>query len=122
MTNIGFLVERLRAAGLAVDSVREVDGGVVAVAGLVVLADGSEVFAKTLDGTDTDIFDVEAEGLRALRDLGGARTPDVLSARPDLLVLEPLRPRPDGPRPELYGGGRAAEAVRDVVASYTGRP
>jgi UDP-GlcNAc3NAcA epimerase len=32
------------------------------------------------------------------------------------------RPRPDGPRPELYGGGRAAEAVRDVVASYTGRP
>ncbi len=32
------------------------------------------------------------------------------------------RTRPTGPRPELYGGGRAAEAVRDLVAAYTGRP
>ena len=32
------------------------------------------------------------------------------------------RPRPSGARPELYGGGRAAEAVRDLVAAYTGRP
>ena len=31
------------------------------------------------------------------------------------------RPRPAGPRPELYGGGRAAEAVRDVVTAYTER-
>jgi UDP-GlcNAc3NAcA epimerase len=29
------------------------------------------------------------------------------------------RSRPAGPRPELYGGGRAAEAVRDVVTAYT---
>ena len=31
-------------------------------------------------------------------------------------------PRPAGERPELYGGGRAAERVRDVIAAYTGRP
>ncbi len=31
------------------------------------------------------------------------------------------RPRPSGPRPELYGGGRAAEAVCDHVAAYTER-
>jgi UDP-N-acetylglucosamine 2-epimerase (non-hydrolysing)/UDP-GlcNAc3NAcA epimerase len=31
------------------------------------------------------------------------------------------RPRPTGARPELYGGGHAAEAVRDLVAAYTER-
>jgi UDP-N-acetylglucosamine 2-epimerase (non-hydrolysing)/UDP-GlcNAc3NAcA epimerase len=32
------------------------------------------------------------------------------------------RPAPAGERPELYGGGRAAERVRAVVAAYTDRP
>ena len=32
------------------------------------------------------------------------------------------RPPPAGERPELYGGGRAAERVRDVLAAYTPRP
>lgn len=32
------------------------------------------------------------------------------------------RPRPSGPRPELYGGGRAAEGVCDVLGAYTPRP
>jgi UDP-N-acetylglucosamine 2-epimerase (non-hydrolysing)/UDP-GlcNAc3NAcA epimerase len=32
------------------------------------------------------------------------------------------REMPTGERPELYGGGRAAERVRDVVAAYTDRP
>jgi UDP-N-acetylglucosamine 2-epimerase (non-hydrolysing)/UDP-GlcNAc3NAcA epimerase len=34
-----------------------------------------------------------------------------------LAALE--RPVPAGSRPELYGGGRAAERVRDVVSAYT---
>jgi UDP-N-acetylglucosamine 2-epimerase (non-hydrolysing)/UDP-GlcNAc3NAcA epimerase len=29
---------------------------------------------------------------------------------------------PDGDRPELYGGGRAAERVRDAVSAYTDAP
>jgi len=29
------------------------------------------------------------------------------------------RPRPAGPRPDLYGGGRAGERIRDVLDSYT---
>ena len=37
-----------------------------------------------------------------------------------LAALE--RPKPAGGRPELYGGGRAAERVRDIVAAYTERP
>ena len=30
------------------------------------------------------------------------------------------RPRPEGPQPELYGGGRAAERICDVLDTYTG--
>jgi UDP-N-acetylglucosamine 2-epimerase (non-hydrolysing)/UDP-GlcNAc3NAcA epimerase len=30
-----------------------------------------------------------------------------------------MRPAPDGDPPDLYGGGRAAERVRDVLAAYT---
>jgi UDP-N-acetylglucosamine 2-epimerase (non-hydrolysing)/UDP-GlcNAc3NAcA epimerase len=37
-------------------------------------------------------------------------------------ALEALEsPVPSGDRPELYGGGRAAERVRDVLAAYTPR-
>ncbi len=36
-----------------------------------------------------------------------------------LAALE--RPRPNGRRPELYGGGRAAERVCDVASAYTQR-
>jgi UDP-GlcNAc3NAcA epimerase len=36
-----------------------------------------------------------------------------------LAALE--RPLPEGERPELYGGGRAAERVRDAVDAYTDR-
>jgi UDP-N-acetylglucosamine 2-epimerase len=30
------------------------------------------------------------------------------------------RPIPSGERPELYGGGRAAEQICDILAAYTG--
>jgi UDP-GlcNAc3NAcA epimerase len=35
-------------------------------------------------------------------------------------ALAALARRPPAERPELYGGGRAAERVRDVVSAYTG--
>jgi UDP-N-acetylglucosamine 2-epimerase len=38
-------------------------------------------------------------------------------------ALEALaRPAPPGERPELYGAGRAAERICEVLAAYTGRP
>ncbi len=37
-------------------------------------------------------------------------------------ALAALERRPPAERPELYGGGHAAERVRDVLASYTARP
>lgn len=47
----GLLARRLRVAGFAVASIAPAAGGVVAQAGLVTLADGSRVFAKTLAGS-----------------------------------------------------------------------
>ncbi|WP_051951750.1 fructosamine kinase family protein [Actinacidiphila yeochonensis] len=98
MSNEEILADRLRAAGYAAKEVEKAAGGVVAVAGLVTLQDGTEIFAKTLLGPDRDIFPVESTGLSELRALGGANTPEVLLASPRLLVLERMRPRPDDGR------------------------
>jgi UDP-N-acetylglucosamine 2-epimerase len=43
-----------------------------------------------------------------------------LDRRAALDALE--RGRPTDPPPDLYGGGRAGERIRDVVDSYTRRP
>ncbi|MGR6913957.1 fructosamine kinase family protein [[Actinomadura] parvosata] len=126
---VELLLARLRAAGFEAESVRAAPGGVVALAGMATLRDGSRVFAKThgpqvvakthgsqvvlqtygpqvvaqtygsqafdetLRTAGSDLFEVEAAGLRALRELGGVTTPEVLAVTPDLLVLEPLPPR-----------------------------
>lgn len=92
------LVERLRAVGVDVESVAAAAGGMVAVAGVVTLRDGGQVFAKTLRGPDSDVFEIEAEGLRVLRDKGGATTPEVRMVTPNLLVLECLPARGDDER------------------------
>ncbi|MGW3352300.1 fructosamine kinase family protein [Nonomuraea rubra] len=89
------LLARLRAAGFEAESVRAAPGGVVASAGMARLRDGSQVFAKTLRTAASDLFEIEAAGLRTLRELGGVTTPEVLAVTPDLLVLEPLPPRRD---------------------------
>lgn len=91
------LLDRLVEAGLAATSVTLAGGGMVAVAGLATLADGSRVFAKTLAAPDSDVFRVEADGLQALARLGGARTPAVRYAGARLLVLEEMRQRRDDP-------------------------
>ncbi|HEU4675405.1 MAG TPA: fructosamine kinase family protein, partial [Motilibacteraceae bacterium] len=68
---------------------RPVAGGDVARAWQVTLADGREVFAKTLPGAPPTLFPTEAAGLRRLRQApGGVPVPAVLAADADLLVLE----------------------------------
>ncbi|MFF4486739.1 fructosamine kinase family protein [Streptomyces sp. NPDC001544] len=89
------LVERLREAGFAAEEVEEATGGVVAIAGLATLEDGTQVFAKTLLGPDRDVFTVESTGLAELRRHGGVNTPDILWVSPRLLVLERMQPRRD---------------------------
>lgn len=86
------LTERLRAAGFAVEGIAASSGGVIATAGVANLVGGQQVFAKTLADPVGGIFEVEAEGLRLLSELGGARTPRVLAATAELLVLEAMRP------------------------------
>lgn len=95
MSHEAILTERLREAGYVARNVEQALGGVVAVAGLVTLEDGTQLFAKTMLDHDLDLFAVESAGLAALRDLGGAHTPAVLLATQRLLVLEKMQPRRD---------------------------
>jgi fructosamine-3-kinase len=102
------LLESLRRAGLPdVVAVEPVAGGFAALAGIAVRRDAPPVFVKTFEDPPAgdgvagevlagEVFLAEAEGLAALRELGGVLTPEVLLADRDLLVLEMLRPRPDG--------------------------
>lgn len=90
------LLDRLHAAGLDdVTSVEAATGGLAATAGIALRGDGARVFVKSFDEPPADdVFLAEAEGLAALRDLGGMAIPEVLRARRDLLVLSMLAPRP----------------------------
>ncbi|MDM7854972.1 fructosamine kinase family protein [Cellulomonas alba] len=90
------LLTRLHGAGLTdVTAVEPATGGLAATAGIATRPDGSRVFVKAfLDHELPDAFATEAEGLVALRELGGVATPEVLVASPDLLVLSVLEPRP----------------------------
>lgn len=90
------LLQRLHGAGL--DDVIEVSAlaeGMAAQAGLATRRSGATVFVKSfaLPPAD-DLFALEAEGLRALRAIGGLTTPDVVHVSPDVLVLAVLQPRP----------------------------
>ena len=90
------LLDRLHRAGLDdVTAVEPATGGLAATAGLARRGDGSALFVKAFtDHEADDAFLTEAEGLTALRELGGIATPDVLLADRELLVLSVLRPRP----------------------------
>ena len=92
ITDLAALVDRVRTGGLDVVSARTAGGGVVALAGVLTLRDGTEVFAKTLPEPGPDLFAVETEGLRALSELGGVKTPAIVAVGPDVLVMECHQP------------------------------
>jgi fructosamine-3-kinase len=94
---ISLLSDRLHRAGIAdIVSIEPATGGLAATSGLALRSDGSAIFAKACaDPPSDDAFTAEAEGLAALRNLGGVVTPDVLFTGRDLLVLSVLRARPD---------------------------
>jgi len=98
MSGIELLTAGLEEAGLAVVKLEAVRSGPFTVAAVAELRGGGRVFAKMLADDDAGFFEVEAAGLAALRDLGGARVPDVVHLSPRLLVLEALRPRGAGER------------------------
>ncbi|MCG5458251.1 fructosamine kinase family protein [Micromonospora sp. PSH03] len=90
------LLERLHLAGMReVVSVQPVTGGLAALAGIATRRDAPPVFVKGFaDPPADDVFVAEAEGLAALRELGGVATPEVILADRDVLVLSVLRERP----------------------------
>ena len=90
------LLERLHRAGMReVVTVQPVTGGLAALAGIATRRDAPPVFVKGFaDPPADDVFVAEAEGLAALRELGGVATPEVILADRDLLVLSVLRARP----------------------------
>ncbi|MET8360957.1 fructosamine kinase family protein [Micromonospora sp. NPDC005171] len=90
------LLERLHLAGMReVVAVEPVTGGLAALAGIATRRDAPPVFVKAFaDPPADDVFAAEAEGLAALRELGGVATPEVILADRDVLVLSVLRPKP----------------------------
>jgi fructosamine-3-kinase len=88
--------ERLHSAGITdIVSIEPVTGGLAAMAAIARRADGASLFVKTFaEPPSEDAFVAEADGLEALRTLGGVATPDVTLAGRDLLVLSVLTPRP----------------------------
>ncbi|MEV1071597.1 fructosamine kinase family protein [Micromonospora parva] len=90
------LLERLHRAGMReVVTVQPVTGGLAALAGIATRRDAPPVFVKGFaDPPADDVFTAEADGLAALRELGGVATPEVILADRDLLVLSVLRARP----------------------------
>lgn len=98
MSGIDLLSARLAEAGFALARLEPAAGGCICVSGMAALRDGGQVFAKTLADADPGLFDAEAAGLAALRELGGVRVPAVVHVSPRLLVLEALRPRGEGER------------------------
>ncbi|MEU8081768.1 fructosamine kinase family protein [Catellatospora citrea] len=96
MQSATFLVEALLRSGMHdVVTVEPTTGGLAALAGIATRREAPPVFVKSLaEPPDDDVFVAEAEGLAALRDIGGAATPEVLLADRGLLVLSVLRARP----------------------------
>ena len=91
-----FLLGCLQRAGIRdVVTVEPVTGGLAALAGIATRRNAPPVFVKAFaDAPDDDVFAAEADGLTALRELGGVATPEVIRAGRELLVLSVLRPRP----------------------------
>ena len=96
MRSATFLLERMHRAGMRdVVTVEPATGGLAALAGVATRRDAPSVFVKAFDeAPDDDVFAAEAEGLAALRELGGVATPEVVLVDRELLVLSVLRPRP----------------------------
>ena len=97
-------------------SITPLSGGCVGDVRLVHLDDGSRVVAKT-DPAGAAL-DVEAFMLGVLRDRGGAPTPDVIAAEPDLLILAYV---PSEGAPSERGLATLAEALAAVHAVTSDR-
>ncbi len=104
-----------------------VAGGSICQARRLTLDDGASVFVKFLnDPADHEVpvpvppgfFEAEAAGLRWLREAGGVGAPEVVAARPELLVLEWLDPGPPTPAAAERFGRELAATHRAGAADF----
>ena len=106
--------------GAAVASTAPIAGGDISTATKLRLSDGSQALIKTMPSPPKGFFEAEARGLRALRDLGHLRVPEVLAAEPDCLIIRWIEPgRPT--RESVEALGRAlAEHHRAGAPAFGG--
>jgi fructosamine-3-kinase len=112
-------------------------GGDISTAWQVTAQDGSAVIVKTFGRAPGEVanhlvgggvtgempealYELEAEGLDALRTVGGVRTPDVLAATDSALVLELLDPQPVDDDGFWARAGRALATLHDAVGPRFG--
>lgn len=107
--------------GVAVVSTTPVAGGNICTATRLRLTDGRNAIIKTRPQAPAGFFEVEAEGLRWLREAGGVQVPEVLGVSHDSLVLEWIEPsKPTAEAAEAFG--RALAATHAAGADSFGGP
>lgn len=95
-------------------------GGLVHSVWLVGLDHGGRVVVKATTGMADDVYEVEAEGLEALR-ANGVRTPRVLEVARGHLVLEAMRAVPEDEDDGFWEeAGRAIAALHGVRGEFFG--
>lgn len=95
--------------GLGVVSTTPVAGGDICTATRLRLTDGRGAIIKTRPHAPDGFFEREAEGLRWLREAGGAKVPQVLAVAEDCLVLDWIEPsKPSTDLAERFGRDLAA--------------
>jgi len=105
--------------GTPVVATSPVAGGDICVSTRLRLSDGTSAIIKTRAHAPVDFFRSEAAGLTWLSEAGGVRTPEVLAAQDDCLILryvEPGRPSPEA----AEGFGRALARTHAAGAPVFG--
>jgi fructosamine-3-kinase len=139
MTQPTSLRSALAAANVPDDSIQveAFGGGDISTAWRATSRDGTSVVIKTFgrppgandDGLaggvvageiPADLYELEAEGLNALRTPGGVRTPDVLAVTDTALVLELLEPAPETDDGFWARAGRMLATLHGVVGPRFG--
>ncbi|HVV23386.1 MAG TPA: fructosamine kinase family protein [Pseudonocardiaceae bacterium] len=128
MTEATALRDALAAAGLDDEpiDVRITGGGDISTAWRVTCKDCTVViktFGRPADGNATPphgMYEGEADGLNALRTIGGVRTPDVLAVTPSALVMEELEPAPDDDPVFWARAGRALAIMHGMLGPRFG--
>ncbi|BCB83027.1 fructosamine kinase family protein [Phytohabitans suffuscus] len=125
MRSTTFLLECLSRAGIHdVVTVEPATGGLAALAGIATRRGAPPVFVKAFaDAPADDVFVAEAEGLVALRELGGVATPEAALGPADRTALERLCHRlpdllPDRPACLTHGD----LWTQNILATPDGQP